>query len=292
MNQETGAVLAGTAGAVLLVLAVVGGGSGEAPAPAPAHQAEATQDKAQPAEAATGTAQASAAAPFDPATMTDAQKAAFDAMVRDYLLRDPQVIMDAVAVLEEREAAQQGERDRALVSANADALLDDGFSWVGGNPDGDVTVVEFLDYRCGYCRRAHPEVMELIESDGNIRLIVKELPILGEASMVSSRFAIATRIVGGDAAYKSVHDALIALEGEPTEAVLSRLAATLGLDADAILVEMQSDEVTRQIAETRALAQRMQINGTPSFVFGDQLVRGYAPLEAMRAIVADARNDG
>lgn len=226
---------------------------------------------------------------IDFSNLTPDQQDAFGAAVRDYLLANPGVIMEAVAVLEQQEAQSRTAADRAMVEAYADALTDDGYSWVGGNPEGDVTVVEFMDYRCGYCRRAHPEVQALIESDGNIRYILKEFPILGEASLVSSRFAIATQIVAGDEAYAAVHDALMTLEGAPDEAALASLAETLELDADAILAEMQSDEVNRRIADTRALAQSLQISGTPTFVFGGQMVRGYAPLDAMRGIVAEER---
>ncbi|BBU56356.1 MULTISPECIES: DsbA family protein [Mameliella] len=226
---------------------------------------------------------------FDFSSMTPDQRAAFGAQVREYLLENPQVIMEAVAVLEDREKQAQAAQDDALVTDNMARLLDDGFSYVGGNPDGDVTVIEFMDYRCGYCRRAHPEVEELIASDGNIRYILKEFPILGEASMVSSKFAVATHIVAGDEAYKAVHDALITLEGNPGNGPLRRIAQTLGLDADAIMAEMESDEVARRIAETRELAIAMNINGTPSFVFGEEMVRGYAPLPTMRQIIEDQR---
>lgn len=234
-------------------------------------------------------ASAASAQNFDPATMTDAQKDAFGEAVRAYLMENPEVIMEAVAVLEQREQQAQVANDVQLVQDNREALVNDGYSWVGGNPEGDITVVEFMDYRCGYCRKAQPEVEQLLESDGNIKLIIKEFPILGEASMISSQFAIATLIVAGDEAYKQVHDALIALEGNPTEASLTRLADTLGLDGAAIMAEMDSEEVTRRIADTRALAQAMQINGTPSFIFGDQMVRGYAPLPAMQQIVETER---
>ena len=117
---------------------------------------------------------------FDFGAMTPAQKEAFGEAVRAYLLERPEVIMEAVSLLEEREAADQQAADKAMVQAQMDALLNDGFSWETGNPDGDLVVVEFLDYRCGYCRRAHPEVQKLVEQDGNIRLIVKEFPILGK----------------------------------------------------------------------------------------------------------------
>jgi protein-disulfide isomerase len=251
----------------------------------------------RPAAALTLAAGLAAALPataqdFDISDMTPEQREAFGTQVRDYLLENPQVIMEAVNALENRQAEQQAVADQQIVADNADALFRDGYSYVGGNPDGDITIVEFSDYRCGYCRRAFPEVEELIESDGNIRFIMKEFPILGEASITSSRFAIATLMEAGDEAYKAVHDALITLEGEPSEPVLRRLADTLGLDAEAIIARMSDEEVTRRIQETRELATRLQINGTPSFVFGDQMLRGYVPLDGMRQLVDEIRSEG
>ncbi|QFS83398.1 Disulfide bond formation protein D precursor [Roseivivax sp. THAF40] len=229
---------------------------------------------------------------FDITDMTDAEREAFRSELRDYLMENPQVIIEAVNALEARQAAQAEAAAEQALASNAAAIKDDGVSWVGGNPDGDITVVEFMDYRCGYCRRAAPEVEELVASDGNIRFVIKEFPILGEASLVMSRFAIATQRVAGDEAYKQVHDTLMALTGEPTEPVLRRVAEELLLDADAIIAEMDSDSVTRQIAETRALADQLQIRGTPTFVMGDALVRGYVTLDEMRGIVAEERGEG
>ena len=221
--------------------------------------------------------------------MTDAERAAFGEEVRAYLLENPEVLMEAIGVLETREQQAQAQGDQQLVATHADALFDDGYSWVGGNPDGDVTMVEFLDYRCGYCRRAHPEVQQLIDSDGDVRLIVKEFPILGEESLNASRYAIATHIALGDEAYGTLHDALMTQNVEMTDDGLSSLATELGLDADAIAASLDDPEVARRIAETRALGQEMGINGTPSFVIGDQMVRGYVPLDAMQEIVAEER---
>lgn len=231
------------------------------------------------------------AADLDLGNMSEEDRAAFGAQVRAYLLENPEVIMEAVQVLEERQAAEQAQGDVALIENNADAIFNDGYSWVGGNPEGDVTIVEFFDYRCGFCRRAHPEVAQLLELDGNIRYVAKEFPILGENSLVSSRFALAAREIGGDEAYEAAKEALIVLNGEMDDTVLRRLADTLGLDADAVLGAMDDEGITEQLATTRALAQTLQINGTPSFVMGDQLVRGYVPLDAMQQIVAEARQD-
>lgn len=226
---------------------------------------------------------------FDFDTMNTAEREAFRAEIRAYLLENPEVIMEAVAVLEQRDKDQQANMDSDLVKAHSDALFNDGYSWEGGNPDGDITLVEFTDYRCGYCRRAFEEVKQLVEMDGNIRFIVKEFPILGEESELSARFAIAAHQLAGDDAYKASHDALIAFKGQVNDTSLGRIADTLGLDGPAILAHMNSDPVTDVIALNRALANRMQISGTPSFVMNDQMLRGYLPLEGMMQVAEDIR---
>ena len=227
---------------------------------------------------------------FDLTKMSDAERKVFQEEVRAYLMENPQVIMDAVAVLEERNAAEQGNNDLSLVQANADAIFNDGFSWVGGNAQGDVTIVEFLDYRCGYCRKAFEDVKQLVEGDGNVRFIVKEFPILGQASLDSARFAIATKHAAGDEAYETMHDALMAYRGATEVPALSRLAASLGLDPAPIIAKLESPEVEAGIRQTLALAKALQINGTATFVFGDQMIRGYVPLSAMEDIVSEQRD--
>ena len=221
--------------------------------------------------------------------MTDEERALFRAEVRAYLFENPEVIMQAVEILQQREQQQQVQADSDLVSTHADAIFNDGYSWVGGNPDGDITLVEFLDYRCGYCKRAHGEVAELLESDGNIKWIVKELPILGDASVLASRFAIAVKQVAGGDSYHAVADALMAFQGDITLPALRRLGSTFGLDMDAVEAQMDSPEVTAEIEQTRALAGLLQISGTPTFVMQDELLRGYLPLEQMQALVTDKR---
>ncbi len=229
------------------------------------------------------------AAAMDLKALTDEERAQFRAEVRAYLMDNPEVIMEAVDLLQSREAEQQAQADLNLVSDNAEAIFNDGYSWVGGNPEGDITLVEFLDYRCGYCKRAHGEVAKLLESDGNIRLIVKELPILGEQSVLASRFAVATKQIAGDDSYKALNDALMSFQGDITLPALRRLASTFGLDADAIVAQIDSDAVTREIAQTRALAQRLNISGTPTFVMQDEMLRGYLPYDQMRALIDEKR---
>ncbi|WP_136645479.1 DsbA family protein [Tabrizicola sp. YIM 78059] len=226
------------------------------------------------------------------AEITDLDRAALREEIRAYLLENPEVLIEAMNVLQTREQDAMAQRDLMLLAENADAIFASPDDWVGGNPDGDVTLVEFMDYRCGYCRKAYAEVAELVESDGNIRFVVKEFPILGEASLLSAQFAIAVRQLHGDAAYETVHDALIALRGEPNTETLSRLATDLGLDPQPILDRMGSEEVMAVIKANHALADTLEISGTPTFVLKNMMLRGYIPLDAMRNIVAEVRADG
>lgn len=232
---------------------------------------------------------ATAAAAFDISSMSEEERANFRAEIRAYLLENPEVLMEAIAVLEERDARQQAMNDIEMIAANADTLFNSKTSWEGGNPDGDVTIVEFIDYRCGYCRRAHPDVAELVSSDGNIRIVTKEFPILGPQSLEASRFALGVKFSQGDDAYKAVQDGLFSMRGDINEASLRRLAEGLDVDADAAFDLADSDDVTAILRDNRALGQSLNITGTPTFVLEDRMLRGYLPLEGMRQVVAEFR---
>jgi protein-disulfide isomerase len=233
---------------------------------------------------------ATPAAAFDISSMSEAEREAFRAEVRAYLLDNPEVLSEAIEVLQQRQADEAASQDLNLVKANQKDLFEDGYSFVGGNPEGDVTVVEFIDYRCSYCRKAHTEVGQLIESDGNIRYVVKEFPILGDQSVIAARFAIATLQVVGSEAYEKVNAGFYeGFRGDVSVETLTAFAGDLGIEADPIIAQMDAPEVTKVIEENHLLAQRMRISGTPTFVMGRQMLRGYAPLDTMQAIVAEER---
>jgi protein-disulfide isomerase len=234
---------------------------------------------------------ATPAAAFDLAAMTDAERDAFRAEVRAYLMENPEVLMEAIGVLETREREAQAYADQQLAQIHAAAIFNDGHSFVGGNPDGDVTLVEFMDYRCGYCRQAFGEVAQLLQTDGNIRFIVKELPILGEQSLLAARFAIAVQQLHGDATYEEIHNALMGFRADITPDSLTRLAEGFELDPAAILTYMDSPTVNDIIAANRQLADVLRISGTPTFVLEDRMIRGYVPLATMEQLVTAARAD-
>ena len=141
--------------------------------------------------------------------LSDNDRLAIQAEIRAYILNNPEVIIEAVQNLENKKRQNQDEVNLSLIQSNYDELFNDNISWQGGNLNGDITIIEFLDYRCGYCRKAHEEVKKLIKSDGNIRLIIKEYPILGEKSTLSARLAISVLQKHGPEGYKIVHDKLM-----------------------------------------------------------------------------------
>lgn len=222
--------------------------------------------------------------------MTDTEKDLFGKQVREYLLENPEVIVEAYRIFQERQQLAELQSDAILVAEHLDEIQNDGFSWVGGNPDGDITLVEFLDYKCGYCRKAHDEVAGLVASDGNIRLIVKEYPILSDDSLNLSRAAVATLQSLGPDAYKKMYNLFIKHEGPVTNEAIAFLAHKADLDGDVILAKMADPSVDKQISKTGELGQKLEVSGTPTFIINDQVIRGYVPAEDMKQIVAELRN--
>ena len=221
--------------------------------------------------------------------LTNADRKVLQKEIRRYILENPDIIFEAADIVRKREAALEVQEDEELIQSNFNEIFYDNYSYVGGNPDGDITIVEFVDYKCGYCRKAAELVRELIAKDDNIRFVVKEFPILGEASLVSSKFAIAVKNIGGPEKYKVVHDILLALTAEPTEIYLRRIAKELELNPEELFEAMQSDLVAQEIDQTAELAQKLQISGTPTFILGDQFLRGFVPLEILSKAIHSER---
>lgn len=225
---------------------------------------------------------------FDPAAMDDAERAAFGDAVRAYLMDNPEVLVEAITVLEQRRLEEEAGNDTALVAANHAAIFADGHSWIGGNPEGSLTMVEFIDYRCGVCRNVHEQVEGIVAGDGDIRLILKEFPILGQESDLASRFAVSVQQIAGAETYKQAHDALMAMRQRVNAESLTALAGELGLDAEQVLNRMNTEEVTAVLRANHQLAERMGVMGTPTFIIGDEMLRG-VPREGLEAVIADIR---
>ena len=210
----------------------------------------------------------------------------FGEQVRAYLLENPQVIREAIEVLSAQEQKAEDETKRQALAASKTELENDGYSAVMGNPDGDVTIVEFFDYRCGYCKRAFPDLMKTVEADGNIRLILKEFPILGDQSILAAKAVMAAQ---NQNKYEEFHALLMSTKGNYTIGSLKKQAIQIGLDPDLLEKDMKSNTITHNIQRTYALARALGISGTPAFVIGGTLVPGAIPASQMVSMVAEAR---
>ncbi len=211
--------------------------------------------------------------------------------IKNYLLENPQIIVDALQRYEQLMEVQAKGNELLTILENAEELFYDEASWVGGNPEGDVTLVEFVDYRCGFCRRAAGVVKQAVSSDGNIRFVVKEFPILGEQSEWSARLAIAVLILAGADAYQETHDFLITLDRPIDNQTIQELATRFEIDAQTLTSTAGAAEVTGVIQRNYELANRLAINGTPAFVIGGRIYRGLLSAEDLQLAVESARED-
>lgn len=219
------------------------------------------------------------------------QRSGIEAIVRDYLLNHPELFLEIQSALEKKLEAMEEEQLAKAISDNAaDLFRRDGAPTVG-NPKGDVTVVEFFDYNCGFCKRGFPELAKLIDSDKNVRVVFKELPILSEGSMEAARVALAAKAQGK---YWEVHRDLMSTKGAINGEVALKAAGKLGLDVAKLKTDMQSPEVSKEIETVRTLAQNMGINGTPHYLVADKSIAG-APedlFEQLAARVKETRDSG
>jgi len=218
--------------------------------------------------------------------MTPEQRRAIEAIIHDYLMQNPDVLIEA---LREAEAKANTDADAKAVQVLRDRrreIFDDPATPVGGNPQGDVAIVEFFDYRCPYCKQVHPAIQNLLDQDRKLRFVYKELPVLGPQSDMAAHAALAARLQGK---YEPFHIAMMAIKGQITDEVVYRVAGSIGLDVDRLKRDMTDPEIDQALNANKALANALDIHGTPGFIIGDHIVPGAIDLDALKNLVADAR---
>ena len=208
-------------------------------------------------------------------------------VIEDYIRNHPEVIIESLRSLEDRQRQAEAEHRRQIILARSDVLENDPTSPVFGNPEGSVTIVEFFDYRCGYCRRMVPAMQRLLEEDPDLRWVMKEFPILGPESLYASRAAVASQKQGK---YQEFHMALMSDGVSVTDENVDRIAALLGLDMEQLKADMASKETQDILARNQELARDLGIGGTPSFVLGDSFLPGAVPEERLRALIQEERD--
>ncbi len=204
-------------------------------------------------------------------------------LVRETILANPEILVEAMEILQKRqEQARADQQKNALKSVKFETSA----TPIAGNINGDITLIEFFDYQCGYCKRAFPGVMEVINSDQNIRYVLKEFAILGPESEIAARAALAANKQGK---YMEFHTAMMTVRGRLNEDKILKTAAAIGLKVDQLKEDMQSDDVNEEIRSTRQVAQALGITGTPAFIIGDQVIPGAVPPTTLTEVIAQQR---
>lgn len=227
----------------------------------------------------------------DTTGLSKTQRAEVEETIKEYLLDHPEVLLQMTEALEKYQIEQREKRLKTAIEQNADAIYRESNGLMGGNPEGDVTIVEFSDYNCPYCKRAFQSLTKLIDTDKKVRVVFKELPIFGERSEGAARVAIAAREQNK---YFELHAALLRNRGQNNAERALKIAEGLGLDIDKLRQDMNSEEVTKIIRDTREIGNELGIQGTPFYLVGDQVIPG-APenlYEVLVEKVSDIRKNG
>ncbi|MGR7996524.1 MULTISPECIES: DsbA family protein [unclassified Xanthobacter] len=218
---------------------------------------------------------------------TDEEKKELGPVIREYLLQNPEVLQEAIAVLEARHnEAEAKSRNQAL--SQIKPLLESPRGVVVGNPKGDVTLVEFFDYNCGYCKRALSDLQELIKEDPNLKVVLREFPVLGPGSVEAAQVAVAVRMVAPEK-YMDFHQALLNGRGQADRAKALAAAKQVGIDPALLQKQATSPELNATLDESMKIAEALSLNGTPSYVVGDEVVVGAVGFDKLKAAVAATR---
>lgn len=211
-----------------------------------------------------------------------------ETIVREYLIANPEVLQEAFSALQEKRAAEAASARAGAITRNREALERSPHGPVLGNPDGDVTLVEFFDYNCGYCRHALADLDELIAADPNLRVVLREFPVLGEGSMRAAAVSVAVHQVAPDK-FAQFHHAVLSEEGRADEATALAVVDRLGIPRKAVETAMRSDAVRKTVEESFRLGQELKLDGTPSYVVGDAVEEGAVGADVLRGRVNLAR---
>lgn len=217
---------------------------------------------------------------------SDAQKGALEDFVRNFILDNPEVLMDSVNRYREKMAAKADDEAKSKLSLHKDNLLSGKHPEVG-NPKGDVTVVEFFDYNCGYCKRAYETVSKLVAADKNVRVVFIELPILSPTSTTAAKWALAAQKQGK---YWELHGELLTSNAPKDDENLEKAAKKVGLDVEKMKKDIASGEFDAVLAKNSEIARDLGINGTPGFIIGEEFVRGFIEFEPLKTMIADHRS--
>ena len=233
-----------------------------------------------------------AMAPARADEFTPAQKAELGDFIKDYLVKNPEVLKAAIDALEKHDKQAAEDARTKIVSDQSGALYSSRFQATIGNPHGTATLVEFFDYNCHFCKGALPDIAKLVHDDPNLKLVLKDFPVLGPGSVEAARVASAARVQLPGDKFWAFHSKLLNMKGPIGEPEALSVARSLGLDMDKLAKDMKRAEIDDGLHEVLAMADSLQINGTPSFILGDQVIVGASDLDQLREQIAAVHKCG
>jgi protein-disulfide isomerase len=226
------------------------------------------------------------------AVFNDQQRQAIGEIVKDYLLKNPEVITEVISELERRQAEAQQVAQAGAVKETRQSLLNAPHSYVAGNASGDVTLVEFFDYNCGYCKKALADVQTLMKSDPKLRVVLKDFPVLGPDSVEASRVALAVKNQLQGQKLFDYHVKLLDSRGRVNGERAVAVAKEMGVDTARLQKDMESAEVRNALQENMALGDKLNLTGTPAFIVGETVIPGAVGMEPLKQLVASVRQCG
>lgn len=221
-------------------------------------------------------------------TISDANRKEIESIIRSYLIENPEILVEAQQALEARQAAEQRDIQRAVIAAAGDDLFDSEHDGLIGNPEGSITIVEFFDYNCGYCKRALDDMQAMVEADKDLRFVMKEFPILGEDSQKAHMVSQALIALAPEK-YAEFHQKLLGSRGRATEEKAMEIATGMGLEEASLREAMKDPQIIATFRKTYDLANKLSITGTPSYVVGDEVVFGALGRDVLSAKVENLR---
>jgi protein-disulfide isomerase len=226
------------------------------------------------------------------AVFNEQQKQAIGEIVKDYLLKNPEVLTEVIAELEKRQAQAQQVAQASAIEETKQSLLNASHSYVVGNPSGDVTLVEFFDYNCGYCKKALEDVQTLIKNDSKLRVVLKDFPVLGPDSVEASQVALAVKNQLQGQKKFDYHVKLMDARGRVNGERAMALAKEMGVDMARLKKDIQSPEIRAALQENMALGDKLSLTGTPAFIVGETVIPGAVGLDPLKQVVANVRQCG
>ena len=221
---------------------------------------------------------------FDNVTKNEINK-----LIKNYILDNPEIVIEAIELFQKKQSLNAIKKEKETIKSLSVELYDDTNSYFFGNENSELKIVEFIDYNCGYCKKNHEIIMNILNENNNIKYIIKELPILGESSLLASKFAVTIYLIDGPKIYKKFYDSLMGYNNQLNFEILKKISKKVGSSIKDFNFHINNDKVKNVILKNLNLADKLSIDGTPTFIIEDNVFRGFISFDQLQEIIDNLR---